>query len=151
MSSKEYATPLRLEIGINRLLRVIFLLFCVLVGAVLLWLPWPLPLSLIVLMLFSGAAANVWCRRAELGGPPVSLVWDGEQRWWWSQAEHTLQLNLLGDSYLSSSLVILNFRQSGARRCYSLLLTSGAVGRETFRRLLVRLRLQRKEALAAGE
>ncbi|MFO7592950.1 MAG: protein YgfX [Pseudomonadota bacterium] len=151
MSSKEYATPLRIEVGVNRLLRGIFLLFCALVGAVLLWLPWPLPLKMALMVSCFAAVSNVWSRRAELGGRPVSLVWDAEQRWWWRQAGRTVPLALLGNSYLSSSLVVLNFRHTDSRRRYAVVLSPRAVGAETFRRLSVRLKLSGEEVLAGAK
>lgn len=147
MSSKGYATPLRIEVGNNGLLRRLFLLFVILTTLVLLWVPWPLPLSLFLLAAFIVLASRVWSQRAELGGPQVRLVWDAEQHWWWQQQDRTEQLQLLGESYLSTSLVVLNFCKTDSRRRRSVVITPASIGRDTFRQLLVRFKLSAVEEL----
>jgi hypothetical protein len=144
MSSKKYATPLRLDAAAVRPLQISYLAFVILTLAVLSGSPLPLLLRLLAVAVFAAAARRVWLRRSELGGGPVHLVWDGGQRWWWSQRGTERQLRLLGNSYLSPRLVVLNFRgvESG-RRC-SLVLLPASIGEEQFRRLLVRFRVERE-------
>lgn len=144
MSSKGYAAPLRLEVGPNRSLRILVALFVLAGTLVLIRLPVPLPFAVTAAILYLGLARREWCRRAELGGVPVSLLWDHEQRWWWSRDGESLELLLQGESFLSPVLVALNFRSiGGGHRRHAVVLTPAALGRETFRRLLVRLRLER--------
>ncbi|MCW8840987.1 MAG: hypothetical protein OQL05_12110 [Gammaproteobacteria bacterium] len=151
MSSKGYATPLRIEVAANRLLRRLYLAFVVLTLSVLPGLPLSLYVTLPGAALFLWMARRQWRLRPELGGEPVSLVWDAEQRWWWSQGARTVELQLLGDSYLSAVLVALNFRPPESRRRRSLLLTPVGIGEENFRRLQVRFRLTGEEAVTAAK
>ena len=151
MSSPGYATPLRLEVGANRLLRRLYLAFVVLTLCSLLSLPLALWVTLPGALLFLGVALRQWRLRAELGGGAVGLVWDAEQRWWWSQGGDTVELQLRGDSYLSVPLMALNFREPERGRRRSLLLTPAGIGQEPFRRLLVRLRLSGEAAVASAK
>lgn len=151
MSSPEYATPLRIEVGENRLLRRLYLSFVLLTLLTLLWLPLSLWMTLPGALLFLALARRQWRLRPELGGGAVGLVWDAEQRWWWSQDGETLELLLRGDSYLSAVLVALNFRVPESRRRRSLLLTPAGIGQQEFRRLLVRIRLDGEAAVTAAK
>lgn len=143
MSSQGYATPLRLESGALPLLQRLYLLFSVLVVAVLVGLPVPLWLSAAAIALFLFAAYRVWRLRSELGGAAVALVWDAEQRWWWQQAGREHELELQGSSYLSTWLVILNWRERDSGKSFALVLSPASIGDDTFRRLLVRFRIER--------
>jgi hypothetical protein len=89
-----------------------------------------------------------WRKRPDLGGPPVSLVWDEQQRWWWSQGGEATELALQGESYISPSLVVLSFKQSDGAGRRSLVLTPKSVGKDTFRRLLVRFHVEGDVAIA---
>jgi len=144
MSSKGYATPLRLESAAVPPLQQLYLLFVGLVLIVLASTPLPYGLQLPLLLSCVLLAWRVWHRRSELGAGPVSLVWDAEQRWWWHQGGREVELQLRGDSYLSARLIVLNFREAGSARRYSLVLLPRSLGEETFRRLRVRLRLEQE-------
>jgi len=107
-----------------------------------LWfLPFPVMVTLSVCLLLLFYARRIWNRRAELGGEPVQLVWDGEQRWWWTQGGVEREAELLGESYLASRLVVLNFRFAESRGRRALVLTPTAIGNMLFRQLLVRFRI----------
>jgi hypothetical protein len=107
----------------------------------LLWLPVPVIVSRLLLLLFSVLAMRTWSSRTELGGVPVQLVWDAAQRWWWTQGGVEKQLQLCGDSYLSRHLCILNFTEPSAGKRHSLILMPAGSGTEPYRRLLVRFRV----------
>jgi hypothetical protein len=103
--------------------------------------PLPPALRLPALLLFLLLAVRTWRRRSELGGAPVSLVWEAGPRWWWRQGGREEPLRLRGDSYRSARLVVLSFLPpQGGRR--SLIVLPSTVGEETFRRLQVRLQLE---------
>ncbi|WP_303904424.1 protein YgfX [Thiohalomonas denitrificans] len=139
MSSNPYA-PLRIEPHASAALKRVVAAVCI--GAVAsLWLT-PLPFSLRLLLSLIAVAATVrtWQKRPELGGAPVWVEWNREGEWYWHEAGHALPADLLGDTYLNSGLVILNFRTEGGRR--SLVLPRDALDPVTFRRLKVRLRIE---------
>lgn len=150
MSSKGYATPLALDVHPNKLLRTLYLLFVLQAGAVLLWLPLPFFACALVFLLFLIPVRMTWQKRPDLGGTPVRLVWDEQQRWWWSQGGETIEFALQGESYVSSSLVVLCFRQIEGKGRRSLVLTPRSVGMDTFRRLLVRFRVEGGEAITSA-
>jgi hypothetical protein len=141
MSSKGYATPLRLEVGANPLLHRLYLGMSVAAVVALITLTFPLLVKLLIVVLSLTIVVRVWHQRAELGGVPVQLVWDGEQRWWWTQEGREHAVELLGDSYLTSRLVVLNFLFTESRRRRAVVLTPAALGEETFRRMRVRFQI----------
>ncbi len=139
MSSKGYATPLRIEVGANPLLRRLYLGMSGCAVLTLLLLPLPLPMNILAVMVLLLLATRVWQRRAELGGRPVKLVWDGEQQWWWQDEDETA-VELSGDSYLATCLAVLNFRTPGAVS-RAVVLTPKGIGEELFRRMRVRFQI----------
>lgn len=147
MSSKGYATPLRLEIGADPLLRRLFLGMTFSAVVTLLWLPLPIMVNLLAALLLLWFVRHVWYRRAELGGTPVKLVWDGEEQWWWNSGGVEIAVVLQDDVYLTPLLVVLNFYANGTRR--SAVLTPAAIGEESFRRMLVRFRITPKDSSPA--
>ncbi|MGM0595108.1 MAG: protein YgfX [Pseudomonadota bacterium] len=147
MSSRGYAAPLRIEVTGNRLLRRLYLVLVALATVVLLWLSVRQPLLFLSLPLFLWLARREWLCRAELAGAPITLLWDVEQCWWAERDGEGRPLQLQGESFLSPVLVVLRFRRLPGRRRDAVVLTPGAVGEASFRRLLVRLRLEGREAL----
>lgn len=141
MSSQGYATPLRFEVAANTLLQRLTLVMALSVGTTLLMLPIPIVARIAALLVLLIIVWRVWCRRAELGGVPVQLVWDGEQRWWWCQGGREDAAELLGESTLASRLLVLNFRLTESGRRQAVVLTPAAVGDVLFRRLSVRFRI----------
>lgn len=141
MSSKGYATPLRLEVGSNPLLRCLYLVMALAATIAVSSLALPFTVRLIIVTGLLYAVWRVWQQRAELGGSAIQLVWDGEQQWWWSQQGREQAVELQGDSYLTSRLVVLNFlfTESGHRR--AVVLTPAALGEERFRRMRVRFQV----------
>lgn len=143
-SSRGYAPPLRFELGPVRALQWLYWLFC-LAAVVVLWrLPLPYGLNLLLLPAFAWLCVDVWKRRPELGGVPLAVAADGEGRWWLGRDGKSGACTLLGTSFVSPALVVLNLRAVDARRDVALLITPAAVGDEVFRRLLVRLRIGRE-------
>ncbi len=145
MSSKGYATPLRFEVGANHLLQRLYLGMTVSAVIVFLLLPLPVLINVLGVCLLLFLVHRVWENRAELGGMPVQLVWDGEQRWWWRSEDGEDEIELLGDSYLVPGLVVLAFRIVGSRASRAVVLTPEAIGEEIFRRIQVRFQITPKE------
>lgn len=141
MSSKGYATPLRLEVGANPLLRRLYLGMAVAAVVALISLSLPLIVRLLMAILLLVVVVRVWHQRAELGGVPVQLVWDGEQQWWWTQEEREHAVILQGDSYLTPRLVVLNFQFAESSRRRAVVLTPATLGEESFRRMSVRFQI----------
>jgi len=141
MSAKGYATPLRFEVGADRLLQRLYLGMLLLTVGSLGFLAFSLTTKFLLLLLLLVVARLTWYRRAELGGRPVQLLWDGEQRWWWTQGGVEQEVELLGESYLGSRLAVLNFRPVASRRRRALVLTAATIGSDTFRQLQVRFRI----------
>ncbi len=139
MSSNPYA-PLRIEFRSSPVLKRVVVAVCA--GAAVC--PWLTPLSFpasLALSLFAVAAvAWTWHKRPELGGRPVWLEWDREGQWFWHEGGRDRPVDLLGDTYLSAALVILNFRAARGRR--SVVIPRDALDPVTFRRLKVRLRIE---------
>lgn len=149
MSSKGYATPLRLEIVVNPLLRRLYLGMSLCAVVVLLFLPLPVMANLSAVFLLLLCVRYVWRRRAELGGAAVKLVWDGEQRWWWTSDGREERVELQDDSYIVPRLAVLNFRVAGSRGSRAVVLTPEAIGREVFRLMQVRFRITPKDSSPA--
>jgi hypothetical protein len=141
MSSKGYATPLRLEVGSNPQLQRLYLAMALAATVAVFSLSLPFTVRLIVVTGLLYAVWHVWQQRAELGGSPVQLVWDGEQQWWWSQQGREQAVELQGDSYLTSRLVVLNFLVVESGRRSAVVLTPAALGEEMFRRMRVRFQI----------
>ncbi len=141
MSSKGYATPLRLEVSSNPLLRRLYLIMALAATIAMISLPLPFIARLIGVAGLLYAVWRVWKQRAELGGSQVQLVWDGEQQWWWSQQGRERVAQLQGDSYLTSRLVVLNFLFTESGRRSAVVLTPAALGEESFRRMRVRFQI----------
>lgn len=141
MSARKYAQRLHLECSTVMRLRLLFVsavLLSLLCTAVL---PLSLLLKFLVLLLITLVALHCWRRRCELGAGTVTLTWDADSRWWWSQGGEETELALCGDSYLSTGMVILNFLNPASGRRRSLVLFPASVGCAVFRRLTVRLML----------
>jgi hypothetical protein len=142
-SSPKSVTPLVLEPGPSRRVRLItlagFLLALLSVAAL------PLPLSLLVpgLLFLVAAFAHAWRHHHALSGHPVTVRLDSDGNWHWQQGEASEPVQLLGDSYHVPFLVILNFKPQGRPRpVRSLLLTTDNIHADTFRRLRVHLKWQ---------
>lgn len=151
MSSTGYATPLRLEVTGNPFLQRLFLLLLGAASLTLLLTSFRHPPLLVLIPLIIWLARREWRRRPELGGDPLSLVWDHEQRWWCRSDKDLHELGLLGDSYLSPHVVVLNFHRLPRHDGFALVLTPKGVGRDNFRHLLVRLRLSGEDIVWGHE
>lgn len=148
MSSKGSAQRLQIECQHSPTLRLLFA-GCIVLGVISLFLvslPWPLT-GFVLLLLFL-LALRTWKSRCELGGAKVSLLWDGEGRWWWQQGGDEYELHLAGDTYLARWLIVLNLYDPQTKRGFSLLLLPGTTGEALYRRLSVRLRLEGRPSIA---
>jgi toxin CptA len=141
-----------LELRLHRSRRLALLVFAshTLAVAALALMPLPLWLRLIGL---GGVAFSLWrtVQRFLLGGAAAvtGVNWDEAGVWTLEFGSGARQpAELLGDSYLSLHLVILNFRVGGRRR--SLVLFPDAAAPDELRRLRVRLRTQGLARVGAG-
>ncbi|MCK5639925.1 MAG: hypothetical protein KAJ19_03980 [Gammaproteobacteria bacterium] len=142
MSLNKYATPLRLEPHISRIL-LILLLFAHGGALLLCLLPDFSPVIRLVIILFVALSLLFVFRRFYSENTFKQLVWDEQGVWVLCRHDgRQLDAELLPDSYVSPGLVILNLRCLDGTRCPSQLLLSDSLDEETFRRLRVRLRLE---------
>ena len=143
MSSRKYATPLILEPHPSRWL--LFLMLFAHGGAIVVLLaldewPWPLQLSLVVMVLTS-----LWFVLGRQGwrkmpGQIRRLVWSTDNDWQLVLRNgKTLHAELRPSSFLHPWLVVLSLRVEGRRLPQSLALARDSLDETTFRRLRVRL------------
>lgn len=142
-SSPKSVTPLVLEPGPSRRVRLItlagFLLALFSVAA----LPLPLPLLVPGLLFLVAAFAYAWRHHHALSGHAVTVRLDSDGNWHWQQGDKSEPVQLLGDSYHVPFLVILNFKREGKRRSIrSLLLATDNIHADIFRRVRVHLKWQ---------
>ncbi len=144
MSSPKYATPLRLRLEPSRGLAVVYVALAAGGLGVVAWagLPWVSWLGLALAA--AGLCMPILRRHAWLSSPAavVALSWESDGRWLLTRADGSqCEAWLQGDSLSHARLVVLNFRRPGRLWPVSVLLTPGRVGRQAFRRLRVRLKL----------
>lgn len=150
MSARKYAHRLQLECSANSLLRLLFSVVVALSLLLLMLLPLPLLIRSFACLLIAALAWRCWQRRCELGGDALTLTWDGDERWWWSQGGEERELLLRGDTYVATGMVILNFKYAVGRGQRSLVLLPASVGAVVFRRLRVRLKLVGRQSVRGG-
>lgn len=142
-SSPKSVTPLVLEPGPSRRVRLITLAGFLLALFSLAALPLPLSLRVPGLLFLVAAFAYAWRHHHALSGHAVTVRLDSDGNWHWQQGEESEPVQLLGDSYHVPFLVILNFKPEGKRRSIrSLLLATDNIHADTFRRLRVHLKWQ---------
>jgi hypothetical protein len=140
MSAGKYAAPLRLDPRRSRRLAVAVILSVA--GAALC--PFMLPLSWMLRGLALAAVATVahGVYRHHFGSERiVRAVWDelGQWRLWLANGTES-DVQLLGDSFVTPEVMILNF--SEGRRRFHLVVLHDALDPDTLRRLRVRLMLE---------
>jgi len=142
-SSPKSVTPLILEPGHSRRVRVVTLtgfLLALFSVAVL-----PLPQLLLIpgMLLLVGAFTYAWRNHHALSGQDVTVRLDSDGNWHWQHGEQSECVELLGDSYHVPFMVILNFKTEGKRgQRRTLFLTTDNIEPDTFRRLRVHLNWQ---------
>lgn len=151
MSARKYSPRLQLECSTNGLLRVLFSFVVALSLLSLMLLPLPLLIRSFGCLMIAALAWRCWQRRCELGGDALTLTWDGDDRWWWSQGGEERELLLRGDTYVATGMVILNFNHAVGRGRRSLVLLPATAGAAAFRRLRVRLKLAGRQSVRSGE
>jgi len=146
--------PLRLQPGPSARLTLFLLLVHALALAVLmvtplsLWVRIGLALLLVV-NLFHGLGRHAVRRSSQA---IATAVWDELGLWRLTLVSgRTLEAELLPDSFVTLSLVVLNFRTDGRWGRRSLVLTSDSEDPERLRRLRVRVKLEyRQETAGSG-
>lgn len=150
MSARKYASRLQLECSANSRLRLLFSVAVALSLLSLMLLPLLLLVRSLACLLLAALAWRCWQRRSELGGDALTLTWDSDDRWWWSQGGEERELLLRGDSYVATGMVILNFNHAVGRGQRSLVLLPATAGAVAFRRLRVRLKLAGRHSVRGG-
>lgn len=146
LSSKSI-TPLILEPGPSLRVRVITLCGFLLALASIFILPFPSVIIIAAIIIFIPVFTFAWRHHPVLSGEAVTVHLDSDGHWHWQQGEKRERVELLGDSYHVSFLVILNFSLQGkGRRISSLLLTRDNIDADTFRRLRAHLNWQEESA-----
>lgn len=141
-SSPKSVTPLVLEPGPSRRVRLVTLAGFLLALLSIAVLPLAWPLIVLGHLLLMAAFTYAWKNHHALSGHPVTVRLDSSGHWQWQQGELGEQVELLGDSFLVPFLVILNFRAGSRRTIRTLLLTTDNIDADTFRRLRVHLNWQ---------
>lgn len=142
-SSPKSVTPLVLEPGPSRWVRLLSVAGALLALAAFGVLGWSLPLLLPGMLLFTAAFIYTWKQHHVLNGHAVTVRLDNAGNWHWQQGEQSECVDLLDDSYHVPFLVILNFRPHGKRRpLRTLLLTTDNIHADTLRRLRIHLKWQ---------
>lgn len=141
MSSRRYAVPLRLDVGASTRVRIaVIAIHAGALGIIPLLAPVAVFLKLLLALSVVGTLIITWSRRGELNGREVTLSLDGDSQWRWSCGAADIPVHLLGSSYVTPHLTILNFRAIGGGRRYSIVLPGDNCDRESLRRLRVRAR-----------
>lgn len=106
-------------------------------------LPLPLPVLTACLMLLIATFTYVWRHHHALNGHNIKVRLDSEGNWHWQQGESNEPVELLGDSYHATFLVILNFKLAEKpSQVKTLLLTTDNINLDIFRRLRAHLKWQ---------
>lgn len=140
-SSAASVTPLLIEPGPSRRVRLAAAMALLLALLAIMALPLPLPLLIPCELLLLANAARTWQRHHALNGNRVAVRLDSSGEWYWQEHGKETPVALLDDSFLSPLLTILNFKtEERWAPVRSLLLTGDNIDRELFRRLRVRLK-----------
>ncbi len=140
-------TPLLLEPGPSRHIRLITLTGLLLALGSLAVVPLSLPVIMAAVLLLGFAAIYAWHHHHALAGKAVSVRLDSKGNWQWQERGNVEKVELLGDSLHVPFLVILNFKPEGRRRSVrSLLLTRDNIEPDTLRRLRVHLNWQQDKS-----
>ncbi len=147
MKSAALYSPLRLQPQSSRRLALYLLSIHALAALSLLAVPMPLWLKPGLLLLLAGSLD--WSYRMQVKRSAqasiVDALWDGEGHWELTlRSGERIQAELLPDSFITLSLVVLNFSTSRWRR-RSLVLTTDNTDPDLLRKLRVRLRLEYRE------
>lgn len=143
---RKSTTPLVIQSGRSRYVRLFTLAGFLLVMVALAMLELSLPMFGAGVLLLSVFLVYIWRHHYALNGHPVVVRLDSDGRWYWQQGlQKSESVELLGDSYNFSFLVILIFRVvAQRRRIKTLLLTTDNIDPDTFRRLRLHLKWQER-------
>ncbi len=134
--------PLRLRPGVSRQLTLYVWAIHLLALPGLMLIPLSPWLKVCIIMLLASSLFCIHRRHIGRQSPQAieEAIWDEQGIWHLRLASgDTLEADLFPDSFVSLTLVLLNFRAVRYHR--SLILAPGALDRDTLRRLRVRLKL----------
>lgn len=142
MSSARFAIPFRVSLKGSFQLAALLLLMH---GGALYWLmlfvmPWWLKLP-VAAAIVTSAVLQLRCHLLQRGPRAVAGVeWDGGDEWQLQMAGgENVSARLLGSSFVSPWLIVLNFR-SGSVRLLPLIIMTDRIDSTSFRRLTAKLR-----------
>ncbi len=144
MSSKKYAAPLHLSVSSSRSLLVLLCSLHFFSFVLLFFLPIPLVYLIagLVFVLVSACYSLFYHVTKALPSSVIGLIWDIEDEWFLLQRNGDKKLVTLdGNSFIHPLIAILNFKQKGRFLTRSVILLSDNIGKNTFRRLRVRLKV----------
>lgn len=144
MSSKKYATPLRLELKPSRVLFLVLLVLHLAALALTYYLFSNVFLLLFIaaLLIFSGYFVLAGAALKKTSSAVVKLVWDANNEWILeTKVGETLNAELMRDSYINSFITVLIFKCEGRMLNTHVVLLKDNVDVNTFRRLRVRLKV----------
>ena len=144
MSSKKYATPLRLEIKPSKILFFLLLILHFLALLIIYTLNFDLLITvLIVIPVFISAYFSIFKITLQKSkNSIIKLVWDGNNEWILeNKIGEKINAELLKDTYISSMMTILIFKCEGQFVTKNIVLLKDNIDENDFRRLRVRLKV----------
>ena len=144
MSSKKYATPLRLEIKPSRILCSLLLILHLFALAIIFILDFEFLINILVAILIAVSAYISIFQTAfrKSSSAIIKLVWDSNNEWILENNRgEQLNAELLRDSYVSSVMTVLNFKCKNHFRHKSIILLKDNINENDFRKLRVRLKV----------
>lgn len=145
MSLNAYATPLHLDVVPSRIVTVYIVVVHVLCTVCVLLLPVPLFSKPLLLILFVASAVYYLLKvRMKLGQCINRLVWTEGNDWMLGSIDGQVQAaSLLGNTYVHPLMTVLLFSTENSWRSRPVILLPDNTPKQGFRRLRVRLKLQR--------
>jgi len=163
VSSKKYATPLRLEIKSSKLLFSFLLFSHLLAAGIVIYLNIDKLLTALLVTLIYWSAYTTISKHAwkKSSNAIVGLVWDANDEWFLKfKSGEEITARLHGESFTHPMLTVLNFRSQGVvyetqekpplyaklHPGYSVIILKDNVDKNDFRRLRTRLKISKHES-----
>ena len=143
MSSARFAVPFRVALKRSFLLAAALLFIH---GGALVWLfAFALPMwvkLLVAIAIITSLLLQLRCHLLQKGGRAVmGLLWDGGDEWQLQRVQGEVSnAHLLGSSFVSPWLIVLNFKIETSRRMLPVIIMTDAIDSTSFRRLTSKLR-----------
>ncbi len=151
MSSKKYASPLRLEIGVSIQLTIFLFILHSVSFILLFFLPLPLffLIASAVFIILSGIYTILFYGLKKMSSSIIGAVWaDGDEWILFDKRGNEYNVVLDGNSFIHPWCSVLVFKQKKHIFSKNLILLSDNIDKNDFRRLRVRLKITNLEAEA---